>query len=475
MTQEYLDQKLKSYDKTEMYPFHMPGHKRKGKGELDAFSLDITEIEGFDNLHHAQGILKEAQQRTAKLYGAEESFFLVNGSTVGILAAISATTEKGDKILMARNSHKSVYNAVFLRELTAAYLYPQITHEGIQSAITPEEVEKALEENPDAKAVLITSPTYDGVVSDIGKIAELAHGKGIPLIVDEAHGAHLGFSEGFPKSALQMGADIVIQSMHKTLPALTQSALLHIGSGRVNRENVQKYLSIYQTSSPSYVLMSSMDFCNRLLKTKGKELFEAYEMRMEEFRGEMKSLRHLRLLTKEELLRQGAYDVDMSKLLIYTGKSRISGEELSGILRERYQLELEMASAYYALAMTSIMDEEEAYRRLAKALKEIDTEMSPGHPKDVKSCMEALYGKKDVVCPVFEAEKKPKKSLLLSEAEGETAADYVYLYPPGIPVLVPGERIERELLAALEESRKKQLNLCGLLGKANERINVVIF
>ena len=219
-----LDQKLTEYGKSDIYPFHMPGHKRRKFDFPNPYEIDITEIDGFDNLHHAEEILKEAQQRAADLYGAQRSFYLINGSTCGILAAVSACTQKHDKILMARNCHKAVYHAVFLKELQAEYLYPKVNDYGIQGQITPEQVEDAFLKHPDITAVLITSPTYEGVVSDVAGIAKIAHAHGVPLIVDEAHGAHFGFSEGFPKEAGKEGADLVIMSLHNTLPSFKQTA-----------------------------------------------------------------------------------------------------------------------------------------------------------------------------------------------------------------------------------------------------------
>lgn len=223
--------KLKNYSDSDYYAFHMPGHKRN----LDLmdgtspYRIDITEIDGFDDLHHAEGILKEAQERAAEVYHADETHFLVNGSTVGILSAILGTTEKGDSILVARNCHKSVYHAIYLNELDPVYLYPKFDTElGLSTEIDAEDVQKALEEHPKIRAVMIVSPTYDGVVSDIEKIAEIVHEAGCLLIVDEAHGAHFGFDPYFPESANMYGADLVINSLHKTLPALTQTALLHV-------------------------------------------------------------------------------------------------------------------------------------------------------------------------------------------------------------------------------------------------------
>ena len=251
---ETLFEKLKKYSESDFYPYHMPGHKRNSVGRLsdDITKIDITEIDGFDNLHMPEGIFREMQERASSIYGADESFFLVNGSTGGILSAISAALDEGDRILMARGSHKSAYHAAYLRKLSISYLYSPIIKEfDICDSITAEQVEEALSADPDIKAVFIVSPTYEGRIADIEKIAEVVHKRGIILIVDEAHGAHLGMSDGFAPNSCQAGADIVIHSVHKTLPALTQSALLHVNGKLADRERIKRFLRIYQTSSPS--------------------------------------------------------------------------------------------------------------------------------------------------------------------------------------------------------------------------------
>ncbi|MCC8017096.1 MAG: aminotransferase class V-fold PLP-dependent enzyme, partial [Lachnospiraceae bacterium] len=268
LRENYLDEALIEYGRSDYYPFHMPGHKRQRLGDFLPEEIDITEIEGFDNLHHAEGILREGQERLARLFGADESFYLVNGSTAGILAAVCGCIRKGDRILIGRNCHKAVYHAAYLMEAKAEYLYPEPTDFGIQGSIAPGQVEKMLAERKDVRAVVITSPTYDGVVSDIRAIAEIVHGYGIPLIVDEAHGAHFGFSEGFPQKAIALGADLCVESLHKTLPSYTQSAVLHMMRGdnppafganaavekadlRFEARRVRLYLGILQSSSPS--------------------------------------------------------------------------------------------------------------------------------------------------------------------------------------------------------------------------------
>lgn len=468
-----MDYKLKKYSRSQYYPFHMPGHKRMDGSAVNPYSLDITEIDGFDNLHKPEGILLEAQNNLAELCGAKESYFLVNGSTCGLLAAISATAKQRDTVLMARNCHKAVYHAVTLRELNTGYLYPAITKEGIQGSISARNVEKALEKNPNIKAVILTSPTYDGVLSDIRGIAECVHSRGIPLIVDEAHGAHLGFGGGFPESAVTLGADIVIQSYHKTLPALTQTAVLHRMSDRIPREKIQKYLGIYQTSSPSYLLMASLDRCVRMLETEGTEYFSNFEKRLKQFYGKMGELSNLKILTETDFSKEEAYQIDPSKILIYTGHTEITGMELMQSLRKDWKLELEMASGYYALAMTSIMDTEEGFSRLTEALISIDRQVKTVKEGASLSFMAELYGKKEAVYPIWKAEDMEGETIPLAQAEGRIAAETISLYPPGIPLILPGERMETGFLKKLEECRQKQLNLCGLPKGEKETIRVI--
>ena len=317
---------LNEYSESDFYGMHMPGHKRNEKMmENDLpYKIDITEIDGFDDLHHADGIIREAQERAARLYGADETHFLVNGSTVGILSAIMGVTDKGDQILVARNCHKSVYHAIYLNELEPVYVYPEYDEKtGLNGEVKADEIALLLEKNPNIKAVMIVSPTYDGVVSDVKKIAEVAHANEIPLIVDEAHGAHFGFDPYFPKNANENGADIIIHSVHKTLPSLTQTALLHINGTFVNREKVRMYLHMLQSSSPSYVLMTSIDECMELIEKKGEDIFSAYVDNLQKMREELGKLSCLRLVETSHY--------DCSKFVISERNKNITRRKLEKI------------------------------------------------------------------------------------------------------------------------------------------------
>lgn len=458
---ETLYEKLTAYGASDFYAFHMPGHKRNPvyAAEYLPYGIDITEIDGFDDLHHAEGILKGMQERASRLYHSGETHFLINGSTVGILSAVLGVTRPGDKILMARNCHKSVYHAVYMNRLEPVYVYPAFLREEQMNGETDvREIQRILDREPDIRAVVIVSPTYDGVVSDVRKIAEAVHERGLPLIVDEAHGAHFGFGAGFPENANVLGADIVIHSLHKTLPSLTQTALLHINGSLVNRSRIRKYLHMLQSSSPSYVLMASMDKCMELLEKERSGLFCEFAGRLKKFREDMENLKFLRLVRTEHF--------DPSKLVISTKDTNMSGRDLYRILLEKYHLQMEMQADSYVLAMTSVCDTGEGFERLRKALCEVDRQI--GAVKTVET--DGLESRKDVKAPVLtgsgcgipqpntvycicETEEKAElwgtESLKWEDSGGRTAAEYAYLYPPGIPFLVPGEKIDEAVIACI--------------------------
>ena len=350
---EHLFEKLREHASEDIYPYHMPGHKRRSWGQLpEAFyKTDITEIEGFDNLHHPEGILLNLQRRAARIYGADESYYLVNGSTGGILSAVSSAIPADGHILMARNCHKSAYHGAYLRNLNMTYLYPPWLQEyDIFDAVTPQLVAEALEREPDINGVLVVSPTYEGRISDIGAIAEIVHKKGIPLIVDEAHGAHLGLSGNFPLNSCQLGADLVIHSVHKTLPALTQSALLHVNGNLVNRRLLERFLHIYQSSSPSYLLMASIDNALQYVEREGAEAFQRFRDMYVEMMETLEGCRHLKFLP------QGA-EQDIGKLFISVKGTNLTGKQLQENLLKNYGLQIEMASMSYVLAMFTINED----------------------------------------------------------------------------------------------------------------------
>ena len=438
----YLDMVLDQYSRTDFYPFHMPGHKRQVHTEYlsNPYAVDITEITDFDNLHHAEGIIKENQDMAAELYHADKTWFLINGSTAGILAAVSACTSRGGKLLMARNCHKAVYHAAYLRGLETSYIYPSYEPAcGLNGRISPDDVEKVLQENAGIEAVIITSPSYDGVVSDIEQIAKMVHSYGIPLIVDEAHGAHFAFGEYFPTSALDLGADIVIHSLHKTLPAMTQTALLHKKGNRVSGERLEEFLGIYETSSPSYILMGGISYCLRFLKEQGKQKFEMFQENLKWAREKMKTMKVLHLVGEELIEENDIFDLDYSKMIISTVNADINGPQLHEILRKKYHLEMEMEAEQYILALTSVMDSREGFERLVNALLEIDGSLQSKEEKMKKyTFTDSSNTVKELqTYRIWEAVEGDWEIIPLQESRGRVSAEYAYLYPPGIPLLVP--------------------------------------
>lgn len=453
-----LDTKLRDYADTDTYPFHMPGHKRNMAGFENPYNIDITEITGFDDLHHADGIIKEAQQRAAKLYGADRCYYLVNGSTCGILSAISATTKKGDKIIVGRNCHKSVYHALYLRELQPVYVYPEVSDYNIQGQIRKEDIQEILEQNTDIKAVIITSPTYDGVVSDIAGIAKLAHSYNIPLIVDEAHGAHFGLDESMPQNAINLGADCVIVSIHKTLPAFTQTALLLVNEGKADCQKIEDFLDIYETSSPSYILMAGIEKCIRVMAENSKELFAGLNQNLDGFYKKMQALQKLHVLIAEDF-KEKAFEFDRTKILISTENTDITGHQLKEILTDRYQIELEMSCENYALAIATVMDEEDGFRRLAEALIEIDSNCNI---QKTSCSIREIYTKPERKYEIHEIDNFSKEKVSLQQAEGKISSEYIYFYPPGIPILVPGERINIQNIKEIEKAISQGIEVYGL-------------
>lgn len=462
-----LYRRLGEYGSSDYYPFHMPGHKRNTEifNIEDAVKIDITEIDGFDDLNHASGILKELQDEIAGLFGSSNTHILVNGSTAGLLAAIGACTNHGDSILMARNCHKAVYNAVYLNRLNPIYIYPQFNREfKLNEGIYPQNVEKLLISHKNIKAIVITSPTYEGILSDIKEIAKIAHRHHIPLIVDEAHGAHLGFHQYFPENAIGCGTDIVVHSLHKTLPSLTQTALLHVNGSLVDNQRIGRYLTYYQSSSPSYVLMAGISQCMEVLKSRGDELFSLYVERLQALREGLSHLKHLQLLDK------GGFAYDPSKLVIYGGRQ---GKYIYGKLRRDYHLQMEMAAPDYVLGMTSICDSDEGFGRLTEALKDIDILMvkkpDAGSKTDFYQGMEPVH----TVLNPYDALLQETEPVPLMSGRGRISAEYAYLYPPGIPFLVPGEEITQQILEVVATWMDHRLEIRGLADSALKTIKVI--
>ena len=514
--------KLDKYKDENIVPMHMPGAKRNKElielymGDMgNPYEKDITEINGFDNMHNAETIIKDAFDEAAELYGADESWYLVNGSTAGNMSAICGVTHKNDVVIMARNCHISVYNAVILNELNPVYIYPEYDEEyGYYKGITLKEIKFIVDkyssdhDRNDIKAVILTSPTYEGNVSDIKSIAEYLHQYNIPLIVDEAHGAHFNFSESFPQSAVKCGADIVINSVHKTLPSLTQTAIMHINYGIVDVERIRRYWNIYQSTSPSYILMSSIARSLSIVKNDGDKLFAEYVDKLTILRNGLSELKHIRLINTD----------DISKLVL----GYKDAKWLYDTLFYKYKIQLEMSSIKYVIAMTSIFDSQEYYDRFLAALKEIDEELDNRVLAALKEIDEEIdesiskYDREDILNSKVDkdldnrfnsihngeadnrlnyssinnqdngnkvniADFRDEQTLTIAEAfnrrdlsgcdeiqmnnekiYGKISGESVYVYPPGIPILCPGEVITRKIIAILQAAGEAGLEVVGV-------------
>lgn len=473
-------------------PMHMPGHKRNVSGSAYLKALgakyDVTEIEGFDDLHHPQGILKQAMGRAAALWGSDVCFFLVNGSTGGLLAllrAVAGTTGSG-RLIMARNCHRAVYNAAELLELEPVYIAPTPAESfGFCGSVTPKSVELALRDNPGAP-VILTSPTYEGVISNISEIAIICHMYGSPLLVDEAHGAHLDHSRHFTGGAVAAGADAVVQSVHKTLAGLNQSALLHLQGELISAEDVARQLSVFQTSSPSYPIMASIDGAVDMISRRGGELFSAWSRRLDEFDRRVSALQKLRIPGHSEFFPcqpvdkkpgyiprilddRGIYSIDRSKIVVSCEGTDTTGVELMDRLREDFGIYGEMAAGGYMVAMTGLLDKAESMERLGDAICTLDREIrSTGPRQPFKGA--AIPPRR---MPASVALREPSRRMALRDAKGRIAAEYVWAYPPGIPLVVPGEELTEELISSFIIQREAGVALRSTTGGMPRYINVI--
>ena len=467
-----LTQRLEQYSQSGALPFHMPGHQRRPlHSPALPWALDITEIDGFDDLHDPEGVLAESMDRAARLWGAEGSRYLVNGSTGGILAALHAALPRGAQVLVARNCHKSVYHALELLDLSPVFLQPPLDPAfGGAGSLTVEAVAATLDTHPGIRALVFPSPTYDGVLSDVAGLCRLCHSQGVAVLVDEAHGAHLGFPP-FPAGAVAAGADVVIQSFHKTLPSLTQTAILHWQGRLVDPARLARSLGIFQTSSPSYPLLASMDGCVRLLEREKDTLFPDWAARLAAFDEKVGSLRRLRILCHggDRVEDHPAFfGFDPSKLVISTRGTGLTGPALMERLRRDFGLELEMAAMDYVTAMTGLGTTGESLDALAKALLTVDAELSPAPAAPVPA-VPALPKR---VLSAGETLERPAETLPLDRAAGRIAAEYLWAYPPGIPLLVPGEEVGADFAALCARYEAAGIHLKHTMGTAPDQIRV---
>ncbi len=430
-----LRKDLEKYADKGMVSFHMPGHK----GRLDP--LDVTELPGLDDLYAPSGMIKEALERAASFYGSDHCFYLVNGSTVGVLTAISAAVKRGGHMIMQRASHKSAYHAAVLRDLKLTYIYEECDDIcGAGCGVSLSKVKEAVEADPSAEAVFITSPSYEGFVSDVAAIAAYLHSAGKKLIVDAAHGAHFAFSEHFPQCAAAAGADYVVMSLHKTMPCPNQAALLHV---KGDCERVKAFLPVYQTSSPSYTLMACMDDC-----INASYDWNGFIERRRKLSSKLGGLKNI--ILRDAFDNAGATSPEPCKILLCP-KDRCSGIRLHEALRAR-GVEPEMSLPGYVLLICSVADTEADYKKLAEAVKEIDMLWRNGERSFAQddSCLDGAAGKEFTIrcvkdasaaMDIADAWEAEYEDIPPAAAEDRISAVSVMAYPPGRPILVPGEQI----------------------------------
>ena len=456
----------------------MPGHKRRlADDELlkEIYRIDITETDGFDDLHNATGILRQSEEAAAVLFSSDETHFLVNGSTCGIEAAITGTLTAGDTAVVASNCHRSVFNAIMLSGAKMIMITPEKEkHFDTYGGIEKESVQKALDMAalPDSgmrhrTAVIITSPTYEGITSDIESIAKVCHENGAVLIVDSAHGAHFGFSDSFPKSAVTSGADVTVTSVHKTLPAMTQTALIHINERCPSKERIRTMLPVFMTSSPSYVLMASIDSMTHLIAGQKTELFEKYLKRLDGLYDRAKEFKRLDVLCKDKLTAKGSADHDKGKIVIRDAKGCCTGRRLYDRLYEK-GLVAEMATAFHVILMTSVADTDEGFEVLGDALSSIDEELAKEVPEKIKKESGNSGGASVRACD-FDMKAAlfadSKEYVPLDLAKGRISAEMVTIYPPGIPAVFPGDVIGEEAVTDLIDAIDNGIEVIGLKDK----------
>ncbi|MBK1811052.1 aminotransferase class I/II-fold pyridoxal phosphate-dependent enzyme [Clostridium sp. YIM B02505] len=471
---------LMEYVDRDTIPFHVPGHK-KGVGideefknfiGENPFKIDVTVFKLVDSLHHPTGPIKKAQELAADAYGSDASFFSIHGTSGAIQAMIMSVVSQGDKIIVPRNVHKSITAGIILSGAVPIFMQPELDKKlGIAHGVTPATVKRVLEENKDAKAVLIINPTYYGVATAIKEIADIVHSYDIPLIVDEAHGPHLKFNEKLPMSAMEAGADICAQSTHKIIGALTQCSLLQVKSNYIDPARVQQVLNLLQTTSPSYILMASLDCARRQIALSGEELLDKTIDLANYARTEINKINGFYCFGEEILGRPGVVALDPTKITITCRDLGITGYELDMILSNKYHIQMELSDLYSVLAVGSFGDTKESIDKLLQALREISDEYSSkGKVRpdflDIPSIPESVLIPRD-------AFNSKKESILLRESIGKVSGEFLLAYPPGIPLLCPGEIITEEIIKYVEELKEVGLYVQGTEDSKVEYIKVV--
>lgn len=484
MEKEILDQSkapiyeaLERFREMRVVPFDVPGHKHgKGNPELTAFlgekcvSIDVNSMKPLDNLCHPVSVIREAEILAADAFKAADAFLMVNGTTSSVQSMVLSCCKRGDKIILPRNVHRSVINALVLCGAIPVYVNPEVnTKLGISLGMSREQVQKAINENPDAVAVFVNNPTYYGICSDLRAIVKMAHEACMLCLADEAHGTHFYFGENMPVSAMEAGADMASVSMHKSGGSLTQSSLLLIGKN-VNAGHVRQIINLTQTTSGSYLLMSSLDISRRNLALRGKEVFRKVVQMAEYTREEINAIGGYYAYGKELINGNSIFDFDPTKLSVHTRDIGLAGIEVYDILRDEYDIQIEFGDIGNILAYLSIGDRIQELERLVSALAEIRRR----YQRDSSGLLSQEYIDPEVVSSPQEAFYSKKKSLPIHESVGYVCSEFVMCYPPGIPILAPGERITKEILDYIDYAKAKGCSMTGPEDPEIEHLNVIM-
>lgn len=467
---------LENYKKMRVVPFDVPGHKRgKGNPVLTQFlseaclSVDVNSMKPLDNLCHPVSVIKEAEELAAQAFGAKHAFLMVNGTSSGVQAMIMTACKRGEKIIMPRNVHRSAINALVVCGALPIYVNPGVDKKlGIPLGMSYEDVKEAIENNPDAKAILVNNPTYYGICSPLAAITELAHQHNMLVLVDEAHGTHFYFHNDLPASAMSVHADMAAVSMHKTGGSLTQSSFLLIGDN-VSAGYVRQIINLTQTTSSSYLLMSSLDISRRNLALHGNKIFTDVIDMAQYARGEINKIDGYYAFGKELINGDTIYDFDQTKLSIHTRTMGLAGIEVYDILRDDYNIQIEFGDIGNILAVISVGDHTLAIERLISALSEIKRRFE----KDMTGMLDYEYRNPMVVMSPQDAFYAQNHSVPMGESEGYISSEFVMCYPPGIPILAPGELITKEILEYIAYAKKKGCLLTGTKDLSLEQIQVV--
>ncbi|WP_297964106.1 aminotransferase class I/II-fold pyridoxal phosphate-dependent enzyme [uncultured Anaerovibrio sp.] len=467
---------LEKMKRARLVPFDVPGHKRgRGNPELTEFlgeqcmSVDVNSMKMLDNLCHPVSVIKEAEDLAADAFGAAHAFFMVGGTTSAVQAMVMTACKRGDKIIIPRNVHRSAINAMILCGAVPVYVNPQMDSMlGISLGMRVAEVEQAIRENPDAKAVFVNNPTYYGICSDIRSIASMAHDHGMLLLADEAHGSHLYFSDKLPVAAMHAGADMAAISMHKSGGSLTQSSMLLIGD-RVPEGYVHQIINLTQTTSASYLLLVSLDVSRRNMALRGREMIDKIIDQVEYARDEINAIGDYYAYSRELINGDSIFDFDITKLSVYTRSIGLAGIEVYDLLRDEYDIQTEFGDIANLLAYVSVGDRLKDIERLVAALAEIRR----NYRQTGRMMLKAEYINPQVVCGPQEAFYADKESLPIDETVGRVCSEFVMCYPPGIPILAPGERITEEILQYIRYAKKKGCSMTGPEDMSIKFLNVI--